>query len=164
MSLVHLMRVPIPNEANVSVSARVTASDSRNCSATGRNCGSSTSEKVRFSPSGLVQVWPRWPRPAVWRSAQTMSPWRYSGFRASSLVEVVSSMRQIMGGDSYVGRYLFRSFRAGRARRGRMRRQADTPKSRRASLSEVFLSVDSLRRPMIRAHATSYSPAGNRLR
>ena len=40
----------------------------------------------------------------------------------------------------------------------------DTPKSRRASFSEVFLSVDSLRRPMISAHVTLYSPAGNCLR
>ena len=36
-----------------------------------------------------------------------------------------------------------------------------TPKSRSASLSEVFLSVDSLRRPMMSAQATLYSPAGN---
>ena len=32
-------------------------------------------------------------RTAVCRSAQTMSPWRYSGRLASSLVEVVSAMR-----------------------------------------------------------------------
>ena len=37
----------------------------------------------------------------------------------------------------------------------------DIAKSRRASFSEVFLSVDSLRWPMIRAHCTPYSPAGN---
>ena len=40
----------------------------------------------------------------------------------------------------------------------------DTPKSRNASLRVVFLSVDSLRRPIINAHDTLYSPAGNCLR
>ncbi len=40
----------------------------------------------------------------------------------------------------------------------------DTPKSRRALLSDVFLSVDSLRCPMISAQVTLYSPAGNCLR
>ena len=43
-------------------------------------------------------------------------------------------------------------------------RYAETPNSRSASFSDVFLSVDSLRRPMIRAHETLYSPAGNCLR
>ena len=47
---------------------------------------------------------------------------------------------------------------------GGRRDQTDTPKSRRASFSEVFLSVDSLRWPMIRAQVMLYSPAGNCLR
>ena len=36
-----------------------------------------------------------------------------------------------------------------------------TPKSRSASFNVVFLSVDSLRLPIIKAHATLNSPAGN---
>ena len=37
----------------------------------------------------------------------------------------------------------------------------DTPKSRSASFKLVFKSVLGLRCPMIRAHGTWYSPAGN---
>lgn len=73
---------------------------------------------------------------AVCRSAQITSPWPYCAPWARSLVEVVSAMRWIIGHTA-------------------------TPKSRSASLSEVFLSVDSLRRPMMSAQATLYSPAGN---
>ena len=57
----------------------------------GRNRGSTTIVKVRFSPSGAEPLCPRCPRPAVWCSAQTISPWRYFASRASSFVEVVVS-------------------------------------------------------------------------
>ena len=55
-------------------SGKATASESRNCSETGRKQGSHTSENIRLRPSSLLQVCPRWPRPAVCRSAQIASP------------------------------------------------------------------------------------------